>query len=353
MGKLFFGVLLAASTLARPAFCDAVVDYDRPPPTFGYPGKYVMRLHGDRARFDSTVRRSSGVVLQTQEFTRPGQASTFSFSRYEDGGPAYLSIMADSLSALPPMDERTFTGEKETSLGETCRVWRATTQTDRGIPFTPSGCVTADGIELRFQQAGIDARFATAIERGAVPPAEIRPPVRFMDLRAWTGGAPADHRADYAVTLSPGEGDDGVVVRRSGAWTSRIKHRRAGAVIVQVLNSEEGVSLMYSRNGDDRSLTIARRAPSEPKPPEIAVRIVSRPGETIIGEHCEWWDTMPGVFDAGQLECRTPEGAPLKIETTGRGGGATFTAKRFDHARQTFSSLAPYAEFSSPSSWQF
>lgn len=354
MGRLFLGALLVASALAQPAFCDAVVDYDRPPPTFGYPNKYVMHLHGEVARFDSTSQRSNGVILQTQEFTRPGQVATFRISRYEDGGPAYLAVLTDSLSAPLRMAERSFTGEVESHLGETCRAWRVTTQTNHGMPFTRSGCVTADGIELWFKHANIDARLATAIRRVAVPPAEVRPPVRFLDLRAWAGADRSDHRTDYAVTLAErGSDNGGIVVRRSGAWTSRVEHGWKGDVRVQVLNDEEGLALSYFKDDDQRSLTISRRSSSEPKPPESEVRVVDRPGETILGERCDWWNAMPGVADAGRLECRTPEGAPLKVEVTGRGSGARFTAVSFKRARQTFSSLTPDAEFASPSSWGF
>jgi len=69
--------------------------------------------------------------------------------------------------------------------------------------------------------------------------------------------------------------------------------------------------------------------------------------ETILGETCEWFDLMPGVQDAGNRQCLTPDGLPLKLDISGMNLAFPYTATSFHRRPVDLSEMRlPAAAFS-------
>lgn len=357
------GLLAWASTAVAalagtptPPMADAVVDYERPPPAYGKTSKEVLRQHAGRIRIDSRIEQPEGLVAERQEFTSLGQQAAFEVGRFADGRLAFLSVRDDPFRAPPPMTARAVAGRRETHLGEACQPWRVSTTIPHGIEFVQSGCATADGIELWRRQASIDAIFATKVTREPVAPADVRAPVELLNVLNWiSASAPADHAKDFGVVLQP-EGGVGrrVTVRRSGFWRGVAEDGRDWSSLV-VTNPMEELRLVYSRNANgERQLNIGRRPFLAALNVEYSgVRVASRADEIIHGERCHWWDMMPGIEDAGRLECRTEDGAPLKIEYESWGNVLTVVASKLDRSPQPLSAVMPTEELMSGASWGF
>lgn len=369
---------VAAATLATAAsvpgdmggpssLTDAVVTYNRPPPTFGAPSRETWIRYGQRIRINSQSEYDKGVVLTNQTFTQPGQQVSFQLSRYRDGSLASLALMNDPLAAPPRMELRQFTGELETHVGERCRVWRVAHPMKDHSDFVQSGCITDGGVELWKRQANVDAIFAAKVSYREVSPEDVRVPIEALDLASW--GVPAglaDHTRDYEVILrAEGEGqgqDQHQVSRRSGPWIytrteSSQRERRSGQWVgLHISNAEAGLDLHYSEGlNEARSLSITRYsldrtsiAFADPRE-----RVAKRPNETIIGEECQWWDMEPGMSDAGRAECITPDGISLKIENYSRARRSTIVAIGLRRSPQPLSAVLPDESMVSPAAWGF
>lgn len=339
-----------------PPMADAIVDYERPPPTYGKTSNEVLRQHAGRIRIDSRIEHPDGLVAERQEFTSLGQPAAFEVGRFADGRLAFLSVRDDPLAAPPPMAARAVTGGRETHLGEACQPWRVSTTIPHGLEFAQSGCATVDRIELWRRLATIDAIYATKITREPVAPADVRAPVELLNISRWISTSkPADHAKDFEVVLQP-EGGVGrhVTVRRSGFWRGVVEDGRDWKSLV-VTNPVEELRLAYSRNANgERQLNIARRPFLAALNVEYTgVRVASRADEIIHGERCHWWDMMAGIEDAGRFECRTEDGAPLKIEYESRGNVLTVVASKLNRSPQPLSAVMPPEEVISGASWGF
>jgi len=363
MRTLLGGLLLAtlAAATAASAASDVVVEYERPPPTFGAAPQETLNRHGERIRIGSRTVRSDGVALTNAEFTAPGQAVRFRVGWYADGRLAYLGLMDDPLTAPPPNARRMRTGETQRLLGETCRVWQVANRTPYGFDFVQSGCATADGVELWRRQAKIDYIAARRVVRRPVPAADVRVPVEVLDLAAWVGpdglqrtSAPAI--SDYEVVFeTPGPSIRRRIARRSGDWTYEREDRYDGTVTVQIANRTRGLTLYYTRQHDgQRQVNVSRLATLANAVDEMPpVRLADRPDETILGERCRWWDLMPTTADAGLHVCRTADGVVLKRDEIVRADVRTLTAARFRRGLQPTSAILPDAEIVSPAAWGF
>lgn len=352
---LIVGAALALGDTA--SAIDVIVEYDRPPPTFGKPPEETLYQHGDQIRFDSRITdKRTGESFIHQQFTRPGQPVKFSLTRFENGGYASLTLMDDPLDAPPPKALRNYTGDQGTRLGETCRIWKAVRPVDSKTvrEFLQSGCTTGDGVELWRRQASIDAIFARKVNRARISPDAVRPPIEALDLGKWANlTAAQDHTHDYLVELvSKDAYVRHRIARRSGAWASDTEEEYRDSFSHTATNEADGIMVRYWKNQDGhRQLTIDRRQRSWLN--DGRVRLKNRSDEAILGERCEWWDSMPNVSDAGRNDCITPDGVILKTIYVSHGSPSMLQAVRLERSPQPITSVLPGADITSPTAWGF
>lgn len=347
------GILLLA-TAAAPGPDGAIVDYKRPPPTFGAVSNETHYLRGGSIRIDQRiVQARTKLVLLRQRYTRPGQTFTFETTRAVNGRLVGVSAMDDPLTSPPSAALRRWIGPIETHLGERCRVWQAIRPTKLTGSFVQSGCATADGIELWRKQANIDAIFATHVRRVAVAPQAVRLPFEALDTAALMRvGAGTDHRRDYEAVLQ-GPGGQSALFRRSGNWLY-VEENAPGVVSITIHNSATGVAISYSRGRDG-----TRRLGWSQPPFGANARGVELPGtplpktpaRTILGERCTMRDLMAGVSDAGRIDCLTTDGIPLLSSRQSWGSGQTLTATRLSRASQSLSKVMLPAAVTKSAAW--
>lgn len=352
-GLALAGILLLA-TAAAPGPKGAIVDYKRPPPTFGAVSHETHYLRGGSIRVDQRiVQARTKLVFLRQRYTRSGQTFTFETTRAVDGRLVGVFAMDDPLTSPPTAALRRWSGPVETHLGERCRVWQAIRPIKLAGPFVQSGCSTTDGIELWRKQASIDAIFATRVRRVAVPPQAVRLPFEALDTAALMRvGAGTNHQHDYEVVLQ-GPGGQSALFRRSGNWLY-VEENATGVVSITIDNSATGVAISYSRGRDG-----TRRLGWSQPPFATAARGVGLPGtplpkspaRTILGERCVMLDLMAGVSDVGRVDCLTADDIPLLSSRQSWGSGQTLTATRLSRASQSLIKVTLPAAVIKPAAW--
>lgn len=332
-----------------------VIEYDRPPPTFGQSANETWTKRGELVRVDVVSGPSGGRrAIRRSTYQTPGQKSVFTVGRYTDGSVATLFLMRDPLSYPPPLSERTFSGASEKHLGQTCRLWRRSVPQSTGGTFDQSGCVSATGVELWWRNANIDAIFARSIRRVPVQTGDVQPPLDLLDFRKWMVGTPAGaHQGDYEVVLTAEHSAlPSKVARRSGNWL--LEHERSSSSeSLTLTNRQANITLRYNKgSGDDAQLTISKDAfGSTAGVAPSGERLANLPDETLLGERCQWWNMTKGMTDYGRAECRTKDGVPLIIRTTSWGSGWTIKASKFKRGAISMQSIVPPAGILAPATW--
>ena len=290
------------------------------------------------------------------------------FTRDASGAFSYFDIQRGSDPSPLFIRDAFKTGEMQTVLGESCHVWNVMRARDPRL--TLFSCVTDDGIELWRRYVGtrdvVSSAEATRIERRAVSPGDVRPPMEALDLKAWNESIDqssprmADSPADYEVVMEP-ELETTIpsarvtrIVRRHHPWTSIDERRADGQRTLGVRNELSHFSLrieVHPQNGL-RQLVVNKfplRPPSET--PVAGSPVDLDRSETVLGETCRWFDAMPGVMDAGLHECRTADGVVLKELRTGRGRYDTLVASRLTRRPVPLLRVLPPANMFAPRSW--
>lgn len=331
-------------------FADAVITYDRPPPTFGHPTSFTVFQHQGMIRIDGEWGSA---------FTSLGQNVRFGISRAENGDVIGVNMIIDSLDAPPLLSERQFSGAVEQHLGETCWVWQKVNVTNRNTEFIQSGCITSDGIELWRRQADIDYVIATSIERRPVDPEEVRLPTEMLDIANWIDWEDSpDHSGDYEAILE-GDNENRQIFRRSGDWTYEgSEQSNLARRDWSVRNAIVGVAIRYwERDDGTRAFTIERQSDERPIyfSPEPR-QIEGRADETLLGLSCRWSELGSEIIvvsSAPTRRCLTNEGIPIKIvESGGRAARhEEFVIVSYSDAPQPFESILPGEELVSPESW--
>jgi hypothetical protein len=346
------GVAVTAPILDKPGF---VIEYHRPPPTFGGPSVETWTKRGDLVRVDRIANREGGgPAMRVASYHRLGQPSVFSIGRFPDGSLATLHVMRDPLSHPPPLAERTFSGASEKHLGESCRRWQRSVAQPSGPAFEQSGCVTDDGVELWWRNANVHAIFAKAITETPVRSHDVEAPLDLLDFRKWMEGVPpGSHEGDYEVMLSSINSPTPTkVVRRSGNWL--LQHeKRSSSETLTVTNSRAGITLRYNKGvGDHAQLSITRKVFGHSPRGGTSLRERMAGQDTmILGERCQWRNMTKGVADLSIGECLTKDGVSLAVTRMSHGAVWAMKATKLNRGRIPIESILPPAEIVSPATW--
>ena len=177
------------------------------------------------------------------------------------------------------------------------------------------------------------------LERRRVSEAEMSPPPELLRWSTWTRLYPATLQPglnDEVVLRGDGRGGDETrVLRRLGAARSEDSRSAAGrnltiytgALVVQYLISEH-----------ERTFSIV------PTPPGEDRAVIQNERGNVLVQACRWYDSWPGVSDAGRWDCRTADGASLAIRQSSWGRMWRLTATQYRRGVLTPESFAPPPE---------
>ncbi|MBO9543245.1 hypothetical protein [Caulobacter sp.] len=279
--------------------------------------RQTVRRHGPWVRIDTLDRD----VTCTRYVHRPSGLTV-------DVGTGYFSMNRPTLVAETTDYRSVPTGRTLQVAGETCQEWDVYRGMEGGQPtYRRLGCVAADGMELSSHTVGRSgaslgqATTAISVSRSPVSPSEVQPPTS-LDPIVWAPPTPA--RDGWEVVLSSDSG--GVrTVRARGAWRYQETRRPDGARDISSNLASAGFQAQASIDREGVPITVSIMA----RPP-VALdgeRPLDRPRETVLGQTCAWYDSMPLVSDAFRHECRTADGVVLRMAEGGRGrSGATYVA---------------------------
>lgn len=369
----------SAGLVAEPPLRMAAIEEGLPParlagfinyyaPSSGTPDHeldWIRTETGPLRQIRSTIRRSGAWVRRdvtggggsSTEFIHLPTGITVTEVRNAAGQILGYSIRAPRQDAGTSI---TYAGQPtdvtEERLGERC----VNHVVYAGERFRHVACVSADGISLSQHIEDLEGEIwstssasATRLTRRAVPSRLMQPPQ--FDRDAWLGDPGLDEsedRENYTVVLEGERGDVRYLMRRRQGWYAEDVRR------------SDGSATLWAENHDQGRSVIARLGPGA-RPEEVAYGTRSftdfgtrhpekldRPGETVLGLSCDWYDVMPNVHDNGRLECRASDEMPLRIQTIWRGSiRDDVVATRFDRRQSATADVLPPETWSSLQAW--
>lgn len=248
------------------------------------------------------------------------------------------------------------TGERQERQGEPCA--------DHVVYWVGQArriaCVTADGISVSEHTEGANGEawptsvaFAARLTRRAIASDLMQPPS--FDRNAWLGNPAADavgEGENYTVLLEAQQGDIQYLMRRRRGWTGEEMRSRDGSATIWAQNRAQGRWVVARLGAGARPEEVTYGSHRTTGPGEGEPVKLERPGETILGLACTWYDVMPNVEDAGRHECRTSNGTPLRIQKIGRGSiRIDAVATRVDRMQSATADVLPPQAWSSPRRW--
>jgi hypothetical protein len=287
---------------------------------------YTITHHGKWTRVDTIDGR-----LHTTRYFAPGGPTEIKIiRRRSDDAIAGTFVRGTEQSSFWDYDPRN-TGERQTLLGETCTVWSVKRQRDS--PGAKLSCVTDDGIELWHRYAGgslgsMFAAEATRVERRPVAASDVEPPRDLFTPGWWLKGATIASATatttDYETVMRQIGGlrrDLVRTTRRHDSWTYV---EETGPDQWRQLRVTSATHRFDFTAADPRFRQPQRLIISPSLPEGLASPIAEAldQHDTMLGERCDWFDTMPTVADAGQHQCRTADGIVLKERNFGWGSDA-------------------------------
>lgn len=248
------------------------------------------------------------------------------------------------------------TGERQERQGEPCEDHVVYA----GGQFRRIACVTADGISVSEHTEGANGEawptsvaFAARLTRRAVGSDLMQPPS--FDRNTWLGNPAANavgEGENYTVLLEAQQGDIQYLIRRRQGWTGEEIRNRDGSATISAQNRAQGRWVVARLGAGARPEEVTYGSHRTTAPGEGDPVKLERPGETILGLPCTWYDVMPNVHDAGRLECRTANGMPLRIQRIARGSiRIDAVATRVDRRQSATADVLPPQAWSSPQRW--
>jgi hypothetical protein len=316
----------------------------------------VMR-HGDWTRVDTT----KGTFKTTSYFAASGTLEIDASGDSSDGIHLWLTLNRRPIAGDT---ESRNTAERQSVLGESCTVWnlqRAMHPVRADSRLEQTSCVTDDGIELWSRLVGNDRSGSSAetirIERRPVSPDDVQPPRDILTLGWWNKEESASAAAtpDFEVVMELAGNPDGGkltrTIRQRYPW--RYEEERAGDTLrrLNISHAATRQSLQFvAFTGSAEKRLMISDLPAGPPVTEHEPKDSERV-ETVLGESCQEFDRTQGVADAGEAECRTRDGIPLKQTQWSRGFQRVWTAVRMVRRPVALDEVKPPNEILSLDWW--
>lgn len=320
-----------------------------------------------------TIIHHDGMFLS--ETLRGGRASigfgpdrndpVLRWSRQADGEITFLELL---LRDRKPDATKTETPqplqEVSTIAGEHCTWLQTASKPPSPGTFIAreQNCATEDGIviETRLLTPNDVPLYHTRLarlHRRPVTPAEIYPPSEILTPEFWLKPIRSENtdpsQPDFDITLES-VGGSTMRLLRHYPWYYREQRDRGGSVSIGIWSKREDQGISYRQASGYRRLMAGRPA-DDGSPPlkfdEATGKAALGKSETILGETCEWFDLMPGVQDAGNSECLTGDGLPLKLDISGMNLAFPYTATSFRRRPVALSEMRLPAEAFSLEEW--
>ncbi len=258
--------------------------------------------------------------------------------------------------------------------GEDCR-WRQVVRRPSSEGPVWLTCLTSDGIEVAtkvlFSQGEVmTEERLTEIKRGPVPEADVLPSRQLFDATTWLKPlrnypdrpqSAIDFEAKLVATASDNPSvnrTSTVRLLRHYPWWFRQRDGKDGSVRVMVWNELENQGILYSSSKWERRLEAAR-SPVDPKRPWAGFDIPTEmenlgKQDQFLGENCTWYDLTPNMADAGQKQCITSDGIPLKDDYwSGWSAVESFETVEFKRRTVDIGEMLPPREYLDPTAWGF
>lgn len=308
----------------------------------------VVTHHDEWTRIDITSegRRSA-------RYVKRGEAMTLTISHGKADEYSGVSIFLGPERSSHWDKAAIKTGERQTVLGEPCTVWEVARSRVSRNDLTQTSCVTDDGIELWYQFSTPAYVFtrgeATRVERRAVPATEVLPPRDALRLDQWFDNAAVPPKAppDFEAVLEPTDGEPKLTrtVRQRGGWTYAAASEGTTLRTLEVSHAFGSFQFRYEAGTPTTRAglnVMTLRSPPASGPP-LAFGEPRDMGktETVLGEQCRWYDTMPGVADAWRSACRTRDGITLKEEFGSWGSRSSQVAVRLTRRPISLDEIKP------------
>jgi hypothetical protein len=346
-------------TAIPPAHAETIAPF----PLAGVPDYVVTMVeHGRNNEITSTITPHD---QWTRIDTIDGQLHT---SRYfSPGGPTEIKITRrlsdDAIEGRfvrgteHPWD---YTGELQALLRENCTVWNV--RRERDGPSAKLSCVTDDGTELSHRYTGgsngsMFAAEVTRVERRPVAASDVEPPRDLFTPSWWLNGATiagdTATTADYESVMRQIGGlrrDLVRTTRRHDPWTYVEETARDQWRQLRVTSATHRFDFTAAdpRFGRPQRLLIFRSL-RDGLASSIAKALDQH--DTLFGERCDWFDTMPSAMDAGQLQCRTTHGIVLKERNFSWGSEWDLIATRLSRRPISLAEVTLPANLLSPKFW--
>ena len=316
----------------------------------------VMR-HGDWTRVDT----AKGTFKTTSYFALYGALEIDAFGDSSEG--THLSLTLNRKHIGWGTEPRN-TAERQSVLGESCTIWnvqRTTHPVRADSRLEQMSCVTDDGIELWSRVVGNDRLGSSAetirIERRPVSPDDVQPPRDILTLGWWNKEvlAPAAATPDFEVVMELAGNPDGGklirTIRQRYPW--RYEEERAGDTLrrlnISHATTRQALQFIAFTGSAEKRLMISD-LPAGPQitkhEPKDSQRV-----ETVLGESCQEFDMTQGTADAGEAECRTRDGIPLKQTQWSRSFHRVWTAVRMVRRPVALDEVKPPNEILSLDWW--
>jgi len=321
----------------------------------------VTIIHHDGMFLSETLRDGTKSIGFGPDSNDP----VLRWSRQADGQITLLELLLrDRKPDAAKTEAPQALAEVSTIAGERC-TWRETASKSPS-PGTfiarEQTCVTDDGIVIETRllapnDVPIYHTRLASLDRRAIAPAEIDPPSEILTAEFWLRPTrshnPDPSQPDFDIALETISGST-IRLLRHYPWYYREQRDRDGSLRVKIWNKLEAQGISYRQAGGYRRLTAGRPADDGAasfKFDETTGKISLGKVETVLGESCEWFDLMPGIQDAGNRQCLTHDGLPLKLDISGMNLALPYIATSLRRRAVALSEMRLPAEAFSLDEW--
>jgi hypothetical protein len=291
---------------------------------------HTIAHHGKWIRIDTIA----GPLYTTRYFSPLGPTEIEVIRRGSNDAIGGRFVLGAKQNAFWHYDARDILG-RQALLGETCR--RLSVLLERDRPSTNPSCVA---------------------ERRSVAANEVEPPRDLFTVSWWMDGATIPSASwtttDYETVMRQRGGlrrDLIRTTRRHDPWTYVEETAGDQWRELRVISATHRFNFTAAdtRFRQPQRLIIWKLPPDQLSP-SISKALDAH--DTMLGERCDWFDTMPMVSDGGQRQCRTADGVVLKERNFGWGSDAWYLdATQLSRRPLSLDEVMPPASLLDPKFW--